>query len=48
MSWYHHSECIYLNESELKVEHQGNDASFLDFDIRIVDSVFAYKLFEQK
>ena len=31
-----------------KVGHQGKHASFLDFDIKIKDSVFLYKLFEKR
>ena len=32
---------ICSKELELKVEHQGNHASFLDLDIKIEDSAFA-------
>ena len=35
---------IYAKELELKVEHLGCNASFLDFDIKIEDNVFVYKL----
>ena len=39
---------IYPKELELRVEHQGNHASFLDLDIEIEDSVFVYKLFDKR
>ena len=39
---------IYPNELELKVENQGNHASFLDLDIEIKDSVFVRKLFDKR
>ena len=38
----------YPKELELKVGHQGKHASFLDFDIKIKDSVFLYRLFEKR
>ena len=34
---------IYSKELYLKVERQGNYVSFLDLDIKVEDSVFAYK-----
>ena len=39
---------IYPLELELKVEHQGNYASFLDLEIKIKDSIFLYKLSDKK
>ena len=38
---------IYPPELELKVENQGNHATFLDLDITIVDGLFVYKLFDK-
>ena len=37
---------MYPKETELKVEHHGIHASFLDLVIKTEDSVFVYKLFE--
>ena len=39
---------IYPAELELKVEHQGNHASFLDLDITIIDGTFVYKLYDKR
>ena len=40
---------IYPKElKELKVEHQGNYALFLDFDIKLEHSIFLYKLVEKR
>ena len=39
---------IYPNELELKVEHNGNHATFLDLDITIQDGVFIYKLYDKR
>ena len=39
---------IYPPELELKVENQGNHATFLDLDITIVDGLFVYKLFDKR
>ena len=39
---------IYPKELELKVEHQGNHATFLDLDITIQDGIFIYKLFDKR
>ena len=33
---------------ELKVEHQGHHATFLELDITIVDNMFIYKLFDKR
>ena len=38
---------IYPKELDLKVERQGNHASFLDLDIKVEDSVFVYKPFDK-
>ena len=35
---------IYPDELELKIEHNGNSASFLNLDICIEDNQFVYKL----
>lgn len=39
---------IYPNELELKLEHSGNHASFLNLDISIKDGLFVYKLFDKR
>ena len=39
---------IYPNELELKLEHSGNHASFLNLDISIKDGIFIYKLFDKR
>ena len=39
---------IYPTELELKVEHSGNHATFLDLDITLNDGVFTYKLFDKR
>ena len=39
---------IYPDELELKVEHQGQHASFLSLDINIVDARFVYKLYHKR
>ena len=39
---------IYPSELQLKCEHQGIHATFCDLDIRIVDGVFIYKLFDKR
>ena len=39
---------IYHKELELKIKHQGIYASFLDFDIKIKDSIFLQKLFGKR
>ena len=38
---------IYPPELELKIEHQGTHATFLDLDITIKDYIFVYKLFDK-
>ena len=39
---------IYPDELELKVEHEGDSASFLHLDIRIEDGQFVYKLYDKR
>ena len=39
---------INPKELDLKVERQGNHASFLDPDIKVEDSVFVYKSFDKR
>ena len=39
---------IYPSDLELKVEHQGDHATFLDLDITIKDGTFVYKLFDKR
>ena len=39
---------IYPEELELKVEHSGTHATFLDLDITIKDGMFIYKLFDKR
>ena len=41
-------KCIYPKELELKVEHQGTHATFLDLDITIDEGVFIYKFFDKR
>ena len=38
---------IYRKQLELKLEHQGEHATFLDLDITVEDNIFAYKPFEK-
>ena len=39
---------IYPSQLELKLEHQGSHATFLDLDISIKDGIFVYKLFDKR
>ena len=39
---------IYPEELELKCEHQGTHATFLDLEIYIIDGIFVYKLFDKR
>ena len=39
---------IYPPALELKVEHNGDHATFLDLDITIKDGIFVYKLFDKR
>ena len=38
---------IYPSDLELKCEHSGTRATFLDLEIFIVDGIFVYKLFDK-
>ena len=39
---------IYPKELQLKVEHHGNHATFLDLNITIKANIFVYKLFDKQ
>ena len=39
---------IYPKELDFKIERQGNHVSFLDFDIKVEDSVVVYKPFDKR
>ena len=39
---------IYPEELELKLEHSGTHASFLNLDITINEGIFVYKLFDKR
>ena len=39
---------IYPEELELKLEHSGNHATFLNLDINITEGKFIYKLFDKR
>ena len=39
---------IYPDELELKAEHSGNHATFLNLDILVIDGRFIYKLFDKR
>ena len=39
---------IYPRELELKCEHSGTHATFLDLEITIVDGIFVFKLFDKR
>ena len=39
---------IYPPELELKCEHQGTHATFLDLDINVSNGIFIYKLFDKR
>ena len=39
---------IYRKELELKVEHQGDNATFLNLDTTIKEGTFIYKLFDKR
>ena len=39
---------IYPNELQLKVEHEGDSASFLNLDIRVEENQFVYKLYDKR
>ena len=37
---------IYPNDLELKCEHHGSHATFLDLEINVSNGIFLYKLFD--
>ena len=39
---------IYLRQLELKLEHQGEHATFLYLDVTVEDNIFVYELFDKK
>ena len=39
---------IYPKELELKCEHEGKHATFLEIDITVQDDLFVYKLFDKR
>ena len=39
---------IYPKELELKCEHSGSHATFLDLDIAVEEGIFVYKLFDKR
>ena len=39
---------IYPEELELKCEHQGTRATFMDLEINVSDGIFVYKLFDKR
>ena len=39
---------MYPPSLELKLEHSGSHATFLDLDIQIVEGIFIYKLFDKR
>jgi len=41
-------ESIYPPELQVKCEHQGDHATFLELDITIQDGIFVYKLFDKR
>ena len=41
-------EDIYPEELELKVEHNGNHATFLNLDISVIEGKFVYKLYDKR
>ena len=46
--FYNSFKNIYPSQLELKLEHQGSHATFLDLDISIKDDIFVYKLFDKR
>ena len=38
----------YIQELELKADHQGSNACFLNLDIFVKNRIFVYNLFDQK
>jgi len=47
-AFQHSFKDIYPKELELKLEHSGVQASFLNLDIKIQDNKFIYKLFDKR
>ena len=39
---------IYPSDLELKCEHQGIHATYLDLEVNIIDGIFVYKLFDKR
>ena len=39
---------IYPKELELKCEHQGIHATFMDLEVDVRDGIFIYKLFDKR
>ena len=39
---------IYPSNLDLKCEHEGDYATFLDLEIKIIDNIFVYKLFDKR
>ena len=39
---------IYSKEMELKKEHEGQHATFLELDVTVTDKIFVYKLFDKR
>ena len=39
---------IYPPELQLKCEHKGTHATFLELDISIIDGIFVYKLYDKR
>ena len=39
---------IYPSDLELKCEHFGIHATFLDLEVNIIDKIFVYKLFDKR
>ena len=41
-------KCIYPGELEVKLEHSGTHATFLDLVIKIEDGIFVYNVFDKR
>ena len=39
---------IYPSDLQLKCEHEGCHATFLDLDITVVNGIYVYKLFDKR
>ena len=39
---------IYPQDLELKCEHHGSHATFLDLEINVIDGIFVYKLYDKR